>query len=182
MRIYMGTSFSVMIALGCASVLAPPVSALPLTLSEFGYEFEFDSGGGSQPISAYDADFRYYLVSGIEMSENLSARGGPSIATDFNVAFSIDSIVDNSGRLLSGRMSMIGESSSLGIANGTPLFSATVTDVLWDSEAYKVQVRAKVDFLSPALREATGPIKSLLYWDRGPAAGSDFPSNPWNVT
>lgn len=164
-------------------------SALPLTEEEFGRTHSLRPGEPTGTINGYDSVFEDTYINTNRLTMVLAEHDPFTLlANDVQATTILNARVDASGTLIGGTFAVIGSSADLGIATGTALLTATVTDALFDSDgtilsAGEFQFRARVDFLSPALRAIIGPVKSVLIGDlTSDFPGGPFYTNPWNAT
>lgn len=168
----------VVLASYCTSALALPyaLSELPnthaasplITPAVASYDTLTDTFSGNSHLSEDDPGAIFSVADGL-------------IANDIVGSFVLDAKVDDTGKLEGGTFALIGKSDTLGIAPGTALITATLTDILYVSSNVTFQVRARVDFVSPALAAEIGIAKSLfMSYSVGP--GGAFDANPWNAS
>ncbi len=144
-------------------------SASPLiTPAQVSYDHNSQSLSGNSYLGEDQPGVIFSVTSGL-------------VANDIVGSFLLDAKVDNSGTLDSGTFALIGKSETLGIAPGTALLTATLTDVYYDPTGIGFQVRARVDFVSPALAVHVGVVKSL-WINYSVATGDDFFMAPWNAS
>ncbi|MDH5446465.1 MAG: PEP-CTERM sorting domain-containing protein [Gammaproteobacteria bacterium] len=121
--------------LGFASLLilmlSSPINAAPLFVHSHGDHNEFYFGGSNSQSSNYNAGTQTYTASIWGGESSYTEVGGGLFAFDITGELNLTAQINNDGNLISGSISWIGESVSLGILPGSTLMEGTLTDAYY---------------------------------------------------
>ena len=165
-----------------ALLITPWSAGVPYTTDEFRTTHLFVPAATSS-TAAFDASTSTFVTTTNMLADGILnvTASSTQIALDIDGAFFLNARVDTSGTVGDGHFSLIAGSDTLGIAPGTAMLTGTVTDVSYDPVGFPAfQFHICVDFVSPALAAAIGPVKRAIFYE-WVLPGIDFPSSPWNV-